>query len=640
MCDTGNLIDLTGWDEPQKEETILEESEASMVGTNSFKGPYDPFDSVEKEACIKGINLSTLQKVTEVAKATENPYPDLENESPPVCMQSDVVPGEGVRPPNRPTNSSFQKQLLKLNASRSVINTPPHHGSKSRGAAGSDSQFEKTILAENLQMIAAESPLKLIDDEPPADSNYRSSVNFEEDLKMLRIPILDAMTAKEEEPKTPEEGHKAHFQTLDNQPQFGHQSNTRKNVGHLLQELKTLVHDKVDITKRYHFDSVIEALDAALFGSSSIPSCAAAVAGDVDHTTPVTTLPHAYTRQGTFDLELKDKRTTSVDEQTPPATKMQEFPDAMVCSSATFDGDSRPELYDKDFHPMSAPPVPAPAPTPEAAAVPLKRESFMTELVDESLALQINELLERHNRSHNEHHGADPRTVILLVNPSNGGQFQTSCFVQPPAVDLQTGAKAIVANDDEGSMRRRSSSLSIHDKSKLLPERKANQLIENIQNVPPKEPRIMSSAGGPPPFRQRRNSFSIVNPPVKGAEAHNRRTILGSRMKTPSINESMSKCNGTAKASIPIKRVIPIVKPVNVAPNEGTYLNPVHPPETPMPVKPKAGQKIFCTSTPLPQMRSLQRRSLKPVSVNAVVNASYSTPNIRRASFSKKPGSG
>ncbi|XP_022214104.2 uncharacterized protein LOC111068723 [Drosophila obscura] len=632
MCDTGNLIDLTGWDEPQKEETILEEPEASMVvESNSFKGPYDPFDSVAKEACIKGINLTTQQKEKEEAKVAENPYPDLENESPPVCMHTDVAPGEASRPPHRSTNNSFQKQLLKLNASRSVINTPPHHGAKSRGAAGGDSQFEKTILAENLQMIAAESPLKLIEDEPPADSGYRSSANFEEDLKMLRIPILDAMTAKEEEPKTTEEFHRADFQTPDNQSQLGHQS-IRKNVGQLLQELKTLVHDKVEITKRYHFDSVIESLDAAIFGG-----CTAAtnLAGDVDHTTPVTTLPHAYTRQGTFDLELKDKRTMSMEEQLPPGSKMQEFPDAMVCSSATFDGDSRPDIYDKDFHPMSAPPAP----------VPLKREPFMTELVDESLAHQINELLERHNRSHNEQHGADPRTVILLVNPSNGGQFQTSCFVQPPSAELQPAGKAIVSNDEAGSMRRRSSSLSIHDKSKLLPERKANQLIENIQNVPPKEPRntplSSSIAGsGPPPFRQRRNSFSIVNPPVKGADA-NRRSILASRMKTPSINESMSKCNGTAmKASIPIKRVIPTVKPLSVAPNEGTYLNPVHPPETPMPVKPKAGQKIFCTSTPLPQMRSLQRRSLKPVSVNAVVNASYSTPNIRRPSFSKKPGSG
>ncbi|XP_001355108.2 uncharacterized protein [Drosophila pseudoobscura] len=632
MCDTENLIDLTGWDEPQKEETILEEPEASMVESNSFKGPYDPFDSVEKEACIKGINLTTLEKEKEEAKAVENRYPDLENESPPVLVHPDVAPGEAARPPNRPTNNSFQKQLLKLNASRSMINTPPHNGSKSRGTVG-DSQkkmFDKTILAETLQMIVAESPVKLVEEEPPADSGYRSNANFEQDLKMLRIPILDAMTAKEE---TPQEENKTDFQTPESQTLIGHQSK-RKNVGELLQELKTLVHDKVDITKRYHFDSVIESLDAAIFGGTPTSMCAAAAAsGDGDYTTPVTTLPHSYTRQGTFDLELKDKRTMSVEEQITPGSKMQDFPDAMVCSSATFDGDSRPDLYDKDLHPMSAP----------AAPVPQKREPFMTELVDESLAFQINEILERHNRSHNEQHGADPRTVILLVNPSNGGQYPSSCFVQPPSADLQPAVKAIVSNDEAGSMRRRSSSLSIHDKSKLMPERKASQLIENIQNVPPKEPRntLSSSSlpGGPPPFRQRRNSFSIVNPPIKGAEA-NRRSILGSRMKTPSINEPMSKFNGFTKASIPIKRVIPIVKPLSVAPNEGTYLNPVHPPDTPMPSKPKAGQKIFHTSTPLPQMRVQQRRSLKPVTANAVVNASYSTPNIRRPSFSKKPGSG
>lgn len=51
MCDTGNLIDLTGWDEPINDETAIEE--AAEIETNSFKGPYDPFDSMEKEACIK-----------------------------------------------------------------------------------------------------------------------------------------------------------------------------------------------------------------------------------------------------------------------------------------------------------------------------------------------------------------------------------------------------------------------------------------------------------------------------------------------------------------------------------------------------------------------------------------------------------
>lgn len=50
MCDIGNLIDLTGWDEPVKDETVVEEP---PIQSNSFKGPYDPFDLVEKEACIK-----------------------------------------------------------------------------------------------------------------------------------------------------------------------------------------------------------------------------------------------------------------------------------------------------------------------------------------------------------------------------------------------------------------------------------------------------------------------------------------------------------------------------------------------------------------------------------------------------------
>lgn len=53
MCEVGNLIDLTPGEEPNNEETWFEESEDSIVPSNSFKGPYDPFDSMEKEACAK-----------------------------------------------------------------------------------------------------------------------------------------------------------------------------------------------------------------------------------------------------------------------------------------------------------------------------------------------------------------------------------------------------------------------------------------------------------------------------------------------------------------------------------------------------------------------------------------------------------
>lgn len=49
MCDN-LLIDLSGWNEPVKEEIVIEEP--VLVEANSFKGPYDPFDSVEKEACL------------------------------------------------------------------------------------------------------------------------------------------------------------------------------------------------------------------------------------------------------------------------------------------------------------------------------------------------------------------------------------------------------------------------------------------------------------------------------------------------------------------------------------------------------------------------------------------------------------
>lgn len=55
MCDNQNLIDLTSWDEPKQDETAIEEAqgESAIIESTSFKGPYDPFDSMEREACIK-----------------------------------------------------------------------------------------------------------------------------------------------------------------------------------------------------------------------------------------------------------------------------------------------------------------------------------------------------------------------------------------------------------------------------------------------------------------------------------------------------------------------------------------------------------------------------------------------------------
>ncbi|KAH8362443.1 hypothetical protein KR200_008407 [Drosophila serrata] len=613
MCEVGNLIDLTPGEEASNEETWFEEPEESIVASNSFKGPYDPFDSIEKEACAKGIALKA--QITEDLSVAEAHYPDLSNESPPVGMRKESL---GETPRQRCTSSSFQKQLLKLNASRSAANLP-----KSK-ICDVSTPFERTILNENQQMLSAESPLKLVEDDDLA-----SSLKFEQDLRMLRISSLDdhKITAETE----------ANLSTTDDPP------SKDGEVSQLLQRLRALVHQVVDKTNWHLFDAIIEPI-AALIGPGTgfaqvpeinvSPSANSPEAREPDK---VPVLP--YTRQATFDLDLQGSGSTAVGQEDAteaeglvPGSKVQDFPDAMTCSAATFDGE--PRLLD-----------------PAGALPSLNRKEFMTELVDDTLALQINELLERHKLGQSmvgdhEQNGVDPRTVILLVNPSNysrQAKTQPSCIVQPNPVPLG------VSNDAD-SMRRRSSSLSIHDKPKMRKEiTKADSHDENQQNVPPRD---VKKAADLASFRQRRNSFSTTsNPPIKIGES---RRIVLDRMKTPPINESavVTKSSGNTKAMIPTKRVAPFVKQPAAASNETTYLNPrqlaaprnVTVPETPVSLRSKPAPKVFATSTPLPQMRSQQRRSLKPTvgqpSSNTLANASYTTPNFRRPSFSKKPGNG
>lgn len=277
-----------------------------------------------------------------------------------------------------------------------------------------------------------------------------------------------------------------------------------------------------------------------------------------------------------------------------------------------------------------------------------KKEPFMTELVDETLAQQINELLERHKLAntgisdHEQQQGLDPRTVILLVNPSNYSSTQVAYTTSNVA---KTKPMPLRETNAAGSMRRRSSSLSIQDKSKLPREvLKSDRQVENLP--PPKETKNTATVGpmgAAAAFRQRSNSFSTPsNPSTKAYE--NRRTLMSSRLRNPAINESVSKPSGSVKATKPIKPVVPIMKVT--ASNDSTYLNPFHPrvPETPISSRTKPAQKISCTSTPLPQMRIQQRRSLKPMAMTAgsgsLSNTSYSTPSIRGPSFCKKSGSG
>lgn len=261
----------------------------------------------------------------------------------------------------------------------------------------------------------------------------------------------------------------------------------------------------------------------------------------------------------------------------------------------------------------------------------------MTNQVNENLMLQINELLERHNLQTNEEQqlkqecahnnetktGGSASTVILIVNSTASSNQIPSCIVHPTT---NTPAPVVVApvvaapgsstaSSRASTYRRRSSSLSIHDKAN--PER--TKPFVN-QNVPPKELLTVDNGNAMKSFRQRRNSYSLHSTAAKAAAGNG--ASLGV-VKSTAINESTTP----TKAGIPTKRVVPRVKPLNVS----TAANSHHL-NTPMPSRTKpAGGQMFCTSTPMPQMRAQPRRSLRPVSSYANVSTSI------QPSYSKRP---
>lgn len=260
----------------------------------------------------------------------------------------------------------------------------------------------------------------------------------------------------------------------------------------------------------------------------------------------------------------------------------------------------------------------------------------MTNQVNENLMLQINELLERHNLQTNEEQqlkqecdhnnetktGGSASTVILIVNSTASSNQIPSCIVHPTTNTTITPAPVVVAapgsstaSSRASTYRRRSSSLSIHDKAK--PER--TKPFVN-QNVPPKELLTVDNGNVMKSFRQRRNSYSLHSTAAKAGAGTG--ASLGV-VKSAAIHESKTP----TKAGIPTKRVVPRVKPLNVS----TAANSHHL-NTPMPSRTNpAGGQMFCTSTPMPQMRAQPRRSLRPVSSYTNVSTSI------QSSYSKRP---
>lgn len=241
-------------------------------------------------------------------KLHENEDNDLNNETPPVTME--FSPKNADANKNSSTGSESRhrtlQQLAKLNATRlSSIKTPTHNQLANFPSNVIGSCFESSFLSENLQMIAAESPVKLIEDEPnpipdtspvtPLSDDACSNSEFEARLKMMRIAMLDS-PAKSDPPAAvlSEQNLMTTTPTTSvNSPTLG---TNAADVGKLLQDLKCLICEHVDISKREQFNKLLESIRAAV--QCSTPT--AEVSGRMGKESP-----HVYTRQATFDLDLE-----------------------------------------------------------------------------------------------------------------------------------------------------------------------------------------------------------------------------------------------------------------------------------------------------------------------------------------------
>ncbi|KAH8416881.1 hypothetical protein KR222_009910 [Zaprionus bogoriensis] len=595
MCETGILIDLAGWDEPAQED------EPVLVESNSFKGPYDPFEYMEKEACLKKARTQT-----QIQTRTRTDDQDLNNEPPPDALQLDDSDQQ-----SREDQITIAKRDATISAVSTInVTSPPPSCLK----------IFRDVMKDSLQMIAAESPIKLVEDEPipvvigsaaptsdPTDYEC-SNMEFEARLKKLRI----AMSENSAKPSAPEViTEQIHTEETNASVDVDH--SPQGEVERLWAVLKSLVCQHVEVSMRTEFDSVIERLRlrtvvCPLGAAAAAPS---RLAVDSPHAT--------YTRQATFDLQLQKQQQKESDEcVTGSSRKVDEFPDAMTCSSATYDGESVATVPIPIID--SVPPSAAPQisiPRPDAYVSSSSKE------VNDNLMFQINELLERHNlqshdeqqhlqhqqlHEHNETKAASGSTVILIVNSTASGQAP-SCKVHPTASpSSKTPPISAIGSSRASTYRRRSSSLSIHDKAK--PERP--KPLAN-QNVPPKE--LLNPMTS---LRQRRNSYSVNPAAAKAAPLGAGRSAVIKESTTPT-------------KTITSKRLVSRVKPLNLSTvSTANHLNPT----TPMPSRTKPSGQMFCTSTPMPQMRAQQRRSLRPMGTYS--NSTASNSNVQAMCYSKR----
>ena len=474
----------------------------------------DPFDSSEKQAYLKTQLASNLQTEVKVAnllnisndnildgetpaiplevkgKITEN---KLNLESTPVNTKGILLEdsesdsntqssAENTGSAKLKSGGEYRKRLLKLSISNSAFNSPVTHKSTSEsednfGTPVSTVLSRAAEFGENL--LAAESPLKLVDDDM-TESLVDSEKNFEADLEMLRIPMLNDLPSPQIQPltvntnspklsacKTPTlentlpslEAIKAKLKAKKDERDNNHQ----QEIVSLIQNLKYLITsgDIIDENKKQQAGVLLESLSSALKPSTPKESL------------QVLQEPQPVQRQGTFDIELQ--KNEEIQPKSQPLA--QEIDTCMISSSGTFDGEATDEKKDlnlpeiTEISPINEPQQNVCLPN---SNVNLQNPSQtdVNNIVDQLSRLLIN------NSADNSQNIQNP-TVILVMNSNSVNQSITHST--QGSLDAKQRS-AFVASYLENSIndgspdltkvnpmpRRRSQSLSIYDNVKIV----------------------------------------------------------------------------------------------------------------------------------------------------------------------------
>ncbi|XP_023297235.2 uncharacterized protein LOC111679866 [Lucilia cuprina] len=588
----------------------------------------DPFDIVEKEACWKAqqalkpkpeVKLGNLLSLSDdnlldEEQMPETPHllaeelskfkpPELEEESPPI-MLLEKQPPDSVSGPESDSNLNssaetsasaklkknmeYRKRLLKLSISNAAFSSPVARkpSLEFEDILGTPVSSMLSRAAEfGEHMLSSESPLKLVEDEdiisqePP---NFIDSEKiFEADLEMLKIPILNELPSPAVEPIsinttpiTPDvvksantfekalpnlEAIKAKLKAKRDEIN----NNQQQEISSLIQNLKSLITsgEMVDKNKKQQASELLESLSSALKPA------------DAEETLkPVDMLgvpPQPIKRQGTFDLELQ----TNEENEFSNRPLVQDMPNCMTSSSATYDGDNQPLVqempncmisssatYDgestEDKQDLNLPEIAPLSPQPsnfdchyEDNNVGPNMQPDVNDIMEQLSKLFINNSSDNPSTNHN------PTFIVVMnANQLNHSHINNS---QQNIVDAKQRS-ALVASYLENSIndgspdltkvnpmgRRRSQSLSIHDKVKIVqlplqpPTPRSIQKQQRIEmdDSPPVTTTPPTADKDTPEFKTparmiRRNSYSSGTPYT--AQVGVRRTGFGSDNKNP-----------------------------------------------------------------------------------------------------------